>query len=354
MTVTPPTVVLPLSGANGGTGLTVAAIGDLIYASATTPVWARLAAVALGAVLVSGGIGVAPAWSATPTLGGLTLTGALAMGANAITSTGTVNAGTFAGVTSISVGASAASHVLHALGGTLDQNGGGPSLAYGLNINPTLSRTAGGGSEMAVVIIQGAINNPMDSSTTRAGQLVVVGSAITNTGGSTGTVTNAATVVINGPMSGATGQNDALWVTSGISRFAGAVVVAIAANTTPVTVSGYSLTGSSALSMLSLAGTLNTSGVPTVIDINITQTASGAGTLLMQIRDGATNYLSLSTAGLLTIVALSLTQSAATAPSTNLATVVNRYGGNTNFLGDPTEWITVTTVNGSRKVPAYA
>lgn len=58
-----------LSGANGGTGLGAAAVGDLIYASATTPVWSRLADVATGSVLVSGGVTTAPAWSASPTIG---------------------------------------------------------------------------------------------------------------------------------------------------------------------------------------------------------------------------------------------------------------------------------------------
>jgi hypothetical protein len=47
--------------ANGGTNLTSYAIGDLIYASGTTTL-ARLADVATGNVLLSGGVGVAPAW----------------------------------------------------------------------------------------------------------------------------------------------------------------------------------------------------------------------------------------------------------------------------------------------------
>lgn len=51
---------------------------------------------------------------------------------------------------------------------------------------------------------------------------------------------------------------------------------------------------------MSLAGTLNTSGAPTVWDMNITQTASGAATLLMQIRDASTNYWKLTKAGAVT------------------------------------------------------
>lgn len=57
--------------ANGGTNLTSYAVGDLLYASGATAL-AKLADVAAGAVLVSGGVGVAPAWSATPTLTSVT------------------------------------------------------------------------------------------------------------------------------------------------------------------------------------------------------------------------------------------------------------------------------------------
>ena len=46
---------------NGGTGLTSYTVGDLLYASGTTTL-SRLADVATGNVLLSGGIGVAPSW----------------------------------------------------------------------------------------------------------------------------------------------------------------------------------------------------------------------------------------------------------------------------------------------------
>jgi hypothetical protein len=53
----------PVGGAYGGTGLTTAAVGDLMYASATTPTWSRLADVAVGSVLVSGGVNTAPKYA---------------------------------------------------------------------------------------------------------------------------------------------------------------------------------------------------------------------------------------------------------------------------------------------------
>jgi hypothetical protein len=60
-----------LVAANGGTGFASYTVGDILYASTTTAL-SRLADVTAGAVLVSGGVGVAPAYSATPTLTSLT------------------------------------------------------------------------------------------------------------------------------------------------------------------------------------------------------------------------------------------------------------------------------------------
>ena len=68
----------PLSAAQGGTGLgTGYAVGDLVYASATATL-ARLADVATGNVLLSGGVGVAPSYGKV----GLTthISGTLAVG----------------------------------------------------------------------------------------------------------------------------------------------------------------------------------------------------------------------------------------------------------------------------------
>ena len=53
----------PLVAGHGGTGLSTYAVGDLIYASATTPTLSRLADVAVGSYLRSGGVNTAPLWS---------------------------------------------------------------------------------------------------------------------------------------------------------------------------------------------------------------------------------------------------------------------------------------------------
>lgn len=50
-----------ITATRGGTGQTVYAVGDLLYADTTTSL-AKLAAVAVGSVLISQGVGTAPAW----------------------------------------------------------------------------------------------------------------------------------------------------------------------------------------------------------------------------------------------------------------------------------------------------
>jgi len=66
----------------GGTGFASYTIGDLLYADTTTSL-AKLAGVAVGSVLVSGGVGAAPSWSNSPELRSIVLDNAT--NANTIT-----------------------------------------------------------------------------------------------------------------------------------------------------------------------------------------------------------------------------------------------------------------------------
>ncbi len=70
---------------HGGTGQTVYAVGDLLYASTTT-VLSKLADVATGSVLISGGVGVAPSWSSAPTVTTLTTATLTSAGSLSVTS----------------------------------------------------------------------------------------------------------------------------------------------------------------------------------------------------------------------------------------------------------------------------
>jgi hypothetical protein len=91
------TVAGTLVAANGGTGQSLYAVGDLLYASTTTAL-SKLADVATGSVLVSGGVGVAPAYSASPTLT-TSLTTPLVIGGTTASSTLTLESTSGAGTT---------------------------------------------------------------------------------------------------------------------------------------------------------------------------------------------------------------------------------------------------------------
>lgn len=62
-----------------------------------------------------------------------------------------------------------------------------------------------------------------------------------------------------------------------------------AANTGVLASTGYSLTGSDATGMVSLAGTWNTSGTPTAILLSLTDTASNVSSRLMHLRTNGNN-----------------------------------------------------------------
>ncbi len=61
------------------------------------------------------------------------------------------------------------------------------------------------------------------------------------------------------------------------------------ANTSAFASTGYSLTGSSAVSLVDLAGTWNTTGTPTALKINITDTASNSASKLLDLQVGGTS-----------------------------------------------------------------
>ena len=63
----------------------------------------------------------------------------------------------------------------------------------------------------------------------------------------------------------------------------------VPANTVGIGATGYSLTGSANASFVDLAGTWNTSGTPTLIKANVTDTASNAASLLMDLQVGGSS-----------------------------------------------------------------
>lgn len=70
-----------------------------------------------------------------------------------------------------------------------------------------------------------------------------------------------------------------------------------AVNTNALAVTGYSLTGANAQSLIDLAGTWNTSGAPTAFKLNVTDTASDAASLLVDIQKGGSSKFSVAKGG---------------------------------------------------------
>lgn len=77
---------------------------------------------------------------------------------------------------------------------------------------------------------------------------------------------------------------------AGNATFSGSVqsdsltLVGTTPNQTELSISGYSLTGSNSQPMVSMAGTWNTTWNPTLIDANVTDTASAGSSLLLNLR----------------------------------------------------------------------
>ena len=65
--------------------------------------------------------------------------------------------------------------------------------------------------------------------------------------------------------------------------------ITAAANAEAVVSTGYSLTGSNAQSLIDLSGTWNTTGTPTAIKLNVTDTASNAASKLLDLQVGGSS-----------------------------------------------------------------
>ena len=88
---------------------------------------------------------------------------------------------------------------------------------------------------------------------------------------------------------------------NGTARIVGTTsIVLTTTNTSALAVTQYSITGANSQSLLDLAGAWNTTGNPTAIKLNITNTASGASSNLMDLQVGAVSKFKVDKAGLVT------------------------------------------------------
>jgi hypothetical protein len=123
-----------------------------------------------------------------------------------------------------------------------------------------------------------------------------------------------------------------------------------APNATGIGMSGFSLTGANAQSMLDLAGTWNTSGTPTGLKLNVTDTASNAASLLMDLQTGGVSRFNVDKTGALTLPA----GASNSAPSLKIGTNVglfSRVSGSLNFGGIGNFTIEMTSGEGLRLGP---
>ena len=282
----------------------------------------------------------------------LTPPGTLAMGSNSITSTGVVNAGTFVGVTSATVptviGGTAVGSSLNLQStsgvGTTDfirflvgNNGATEAMRIFTNANISLGTT----TQLSKLYLSGTFTPAavgfatafaIDTNVTANGanqNAALFYTAGTLTGGGAGqnhpnfdafrlapytltlngaTVATASSLRIQDAPTGAT-TNYALNVEAGaVYLGTGKVGIGVGppvalldlsapANTVGIQLVGYSLTGSNASSLMSLTGTLNTSGNPDVWLLDLTNTASGATTKAMNVKVGGSSVFSVDMAG---------------------------------------------------------
>lgn len=243
---------------NGGTGIASYAIGDLLYAS-TTSALSKLADVATGSVLVSGGVGVAPSWSATPTVTSITSP------SFSSAATQTLNS------TFFRLQISAANKL------TVDANQfifspglttSGVTTPFVFTLPFSTAQTAG--TEVLSFNIDGATNSIQHASnTTITTQRDYLFQARTHRFASaTGTITNAATVTItNAPQAGTNcivTNPMALWVQAGMIHGEGGIK--IGSGTTPALILGVYTT----------TATLNFGSIAQSSSADLTITLTGA------------------------------------------------------------------------------
>ena len=154
-----------LIAANGGTGFASYAVGDLLYADTTTTL-AKLPDVATGNALISGGVGVAPAWGKV----GLTthVSGTLPIANGGTNGTATPTAGAVAYGTGTAYGFTAAGTA----GQVLTSAGAGiptwttPTTGTVTSVGATAPITSSGGTTPTIGVTAAALTKTDDTNVT--------------------------------------------------------------------------------------------------------------------------------------------------------------------------------------------
>lgn len=233
---------------SGTLALTVAGTSGGIPYFSSASTWASSAALAANALVVGGGAGAAPSTVTTGTgvvtaLGvNVGTAGAFVVNGGAL---GTPSSGTLTNCTGIPAAG---------ITGTLPAANGGTGVANGASCSLTLPNAA--------------------TTITTGGTIAL--------GGFTLTVPATGTTALLGTSNVFTALQT---ITQG------------SANAGILASTGYSLTGSNATNMIDLAGTWNTSGTPTAIKLNVTNTASNAASMLMDLQVGGSSIFKVLATG---------------------------------------------------------
>jgi hypothetical protein len=111
----------------------------------------------------------------------------------------------------------------------------------------------------------------------------------------------------------------------------GGLTLSPAADTSALTISGYSVTGSGTTIASSIAGTWNTSGAPTAIDVNITNTASATTSRLLNLRVDSSPVFGVQRTGMTALVSSSTSTTAGGVGSTARIDIRNSSNTANNF-----------------------
>ena len=222
----------------------------------------------------------------------------LQLGANTATASATAVAQTIKGPNA--TGTTSTGGSLTLAGGTGTTAGGAVILATSTSTGAPVDRI--NISSAGVVKISDLSTNGIVTANSGNGTLQTVAPSTTgNVLTSDGTTwTSAAAVVRNPAGSGSELQfrssGTAFGAVTGSTVSGGAVTLADkltitqgTANANVLQSTGYSLTGTNASSLIDLAGTWNTTGTPSAIKLDITDTASNSNSLLMQLLVGGAN-----------------------------------------------------------------
>lgn len=263
----------------GGTGQTTYAVGDILYASTTTAL-SRLADVATGNVLISGGVGIAPSWGTV----GLTthVSGTLAVANGGTGGTTYTSGGLLRGNGTSAITVASASDIVTAIGSTAVTNATNAGSA-----------TSAGKSTNLVGSSVGSIPYQSAADTTSFIADVAVGSALISGGvgaapswGSIGLTTHVSgTLPIANGGTGGTTVISALQslgvITSNTAAKSAAYTVVGADRGIVLYVSGtwtLTLTAAATLGNGFSIGVINTGTGTITIDPNLTETVDGLTT----------------------------------------------------------------------------